>query len=107
MLSGTRLLWSCQDEKLLVGGVAMSAIPRRGSYRYHDVDQIIVDAERCLECQQKQVCVSQCALGLDIPEVMTAIAHRAFVVRKGVRDELAEEIAVAYAREAINASFSA
>jgi NADPH-dependent glutamate synthase beta subunit-like oxidoreductase len=73
---------------------------------YDDVDQIMVDAERCLECQQKQVCVSQCALGLEIPAAMAAIAHRAFVVRDGAREELEEAIAEAYAREAVNASFS-
>ena len=73
---------------------------------FYDVDQILVDADRCLECQQEQTCVSQCALGLEIPSTMAAIAHRAFVVREGARGELAEGAAEAYAREAINASFA-
>ena len=73
---------------------------------YYDIDQIIVDAERCLQCQQKQVCVSQCALGLEIPDAMAAIAHRAFVVRDGAREEMEEAVAEAFAREAVNESFS-
>ena len=84
----------------------MGEAPRRASYLYYDVDQIIIDAERCLECQQKQACVSQCTLGLEIPQAMAAIAHRAFIVREGVREELDEAIAEAYAREAVNESFS-
>ena len=84
----------------------MSEASRRAPFLYDDIDQIIVDAERCLECQQKQVCVSQCALGLEIPGAMAAIAHRAFVVRDGAREELEEAIAEAYAREAVNESFS-
>ncbi len=73
---------------------------------YYDIDRIIVDAERCLQCQQKQVCVSQCALGLEIPDAMAAIAHRAFVVRDGAREEMQEAVAEAFAREAVNESFS-
>ena len=84
----------------------MSEIPRMPSYLYYDVDQIIVDAKRCLECQQEQTCVSQCSLGLEIPKAMAATAHRAFVVREGAREELEEAIAEAYAREAVNESFS-
>jgi NADPH-dependent glutamate synthase beta subunit-like oxidoreductase len=78
----------------------------KATYLYYDVDRIIVDAERCLECQQKNVCVSQCTLGLEIPQAMAAIAHRAFVVREGVREELEEAVAEAYARDAVNESFS-
>jgi NADPH-dependent glutamate synthase beta subunit-like oxidoreductase len=84
----------------------MGRVLKRASYVYYDVDQIVVDAQRCLECQQKQVCVSHCALGLEIPEAMAAIAHRAFVVREGARDEFEEAAAEAYAREAVNESFS-
>jgi len=76
------------------------------SFVYYDIDQIIVDAERCLECQQEQTCVNQCTQGLEIPKAMAAIAHRAFVVREGAREELEEAIAEAYAREAVKDSFS-
>jgi NADPH-dependent glutamate synthase beta subunit-like oxidoreductase len=89
-----------------MGGVKMSRVLKQASYVYYDLDQIAVDAERCLECQQKQVCVSQCALGLDVPQAMAAIAHRAFIVREGIREELEEAAAEAYAREAVNESFS-
>lgn len=78
----------------------------KATYLYYDVDRIIVDAERCLECQQKNTCVSQCSLGLEIPQAMAAIAHRAFVVREGVREELEEAVAEAYAREAVSEFFS-
>jgi NADPH-dependent glutamate synthase beta subunit-like oxidoreductase len=84
----------------------MGETRRRASYLYYDVDQIIADAERCLECQQKQACVSQCRLGLEIPQAMAAIAQHAFIVREGVREELDEAVAEAYAREAVNESFS-
>lgn len=84
----------------------MSEASRRAALLYYDIDQIIVDAERCLQCQQKQVCVSQCALGLEIPDAMAAIAHRAFVVRDGAREEMEEAVAEAFAREAVNESFS-
>lgn len=84
----------------------MSEASRRAALLYYDIDQIIVDAERCLQCQQKQVCVSQCALGLEIPDAMAAIAHRAFVVRDGAREEMQEAVAEAFAREAVNESFS-
>jgi len=89
-----------------VKGVKM--VERRGKadYLFYDIDQIIVDADRCLECQQKQVCVSYCALGLEIPQAMAAIAHHVFVVPEGVRAELAEASAAAYAREAVRESFS-
>jgi NADPH-dependent glutamate synthase beta subunit-like oxidoreductase len=89
-----------------MGGEKMSRVLKQASYVYYDLDQIAVDAERCLECQQKQVCVSQCALGLDVPQAMAAIAHRAFIVREGAREELEEAAAEAYAREAVNESFS-
>jgi len=84
----------------------MSERVSQTSYLYYDIDQIIVDAERCLECQQEQACVSQCTRGLEIPKAMAAIAHRAFVVREGVRAELEEAVAAAYAREAVKAAFS-
>jgi NADPH-dependent glutamate synthase beta subunit-like oxidoreductase len=84
----------------------MSGVLKRASFVYTDLDQIIVDAQRCLECQQKQVCVSHCALGLEIPKAMAAIAHGAFIVREGAREELEEAAAEAYAREAVNESFS-
>jgi NADPH-dependent glutamate synthase beta subunit-like oxidoreductase len=83
----------------------MSKGPEMVSYRFYDIDQILVDADRCLECQQTQPCVSQCALGLEIPETMAAIAHRAFVVREGVREELEEAAAEAFAREGVDNSF--
>jgi len=89
-----------------MGGVKMSRVLEQASYVHYDVDQIVVDAERCLECQQKQVCVNQCALGLEVPKAMAAIAHRAFVIREGARDEFEEAVAEAYAREAVNESFS-
>ncbi len=73
---------------------------------YLNIDQVLVDAERCLTCQQERVCVSQCALGLDIPQAMAAIAHRAFVVRDGVRDEMDELAAEMYARQAVAQSFA-
>jgi hypothetical protein len=80
----------------------------------YDVDQVIVDAERCLECQHTQtsassvepLCIGHCALGLNIPKAMAAIADRAFVVREGVREEMQEAAAAAYARKALNDSFS-
>jgi NADPH-dependent glutamate synthase beta subunit-like oxidoreductase len=84
----------------------MSEIPKQASHLYYDIDQITVEAERCLECQQQHGCVSQCALGIEIPRAMTAIAHRAFVVREGAREEMEEAMAVAYARDAVNESFS-
>jgi hypothetical protein len=37
---------------------------------------------------------------------MAAIAHRAFVVRDGLREELEEAVAEAYAREAVHEYFS-
>lgn len=84
----------------------MSEVSRSGPHYFHDIDQILVDADRCLECQQEQICVSQCALGLEIPQAMAAIAHRAFVVREGAREEMEEALAEAFAREAVNKSFS-
>ena len=84
----------------------MGSETERSTYLYYDVDRIIVDAERCLECSSKQVCVSQCSMGLEIPQAMAAIAHRAFVVREGVREELEEAVAAAQAREAMNEAFS-
>ena len=84
----------------------MPEVPRAVSYLYYNIDQIIVDAERCLDCQQQETCVSRCAMGLEIPKAMAAIAHRAFVVRDGLREELEEAIAEAYAREAVNEYFS-
>jgi NADPH-dependent glutamate synthase beta subunit-like oxidoreductase len=89
-----------------MGGVKMSGLRKRASLGYYDLDQIIVDAQRCLKCQQKQVCVNHCALGLEIPKAMAAIAHGAFIVREGAREELEEAAAEAYAREAVNESFS-
>jgi NADPH-dependent glutamate synthase beta subunit-like oxidoreductase len=84
----------------------MSEGPRNVSYRFYDIDQVLVDADRCLECQHTQPCVSQCALGLEIPQAMAAIAHRAFVVREGAREELEEDAAAAYARAGVSSSFS-
>jgi heterodisulfide reductase subunit C len=89
-----------------MGGLRMGAGSAGRYYQTFDIDRVMVDAERCLACQQTQTCVSQCALGLDIPQAMAAIAHRAFVVREGVREELEEAAAEAFARQAVNDSFS-
>ncbi len=84
----------------------MSEMARRTHYQFYDIDQIMVDADRCLECQQEQMCVAQCAQGLEIPQTMKAIAHQAFVVREGAREEMEEVAAEAFARQAVSDSFS-
>jgi NADPH-dependent glutamate synthase beta subunit-like oxidoreductase len=84
----------------------MNEMPGRTHYQFYDIDQILVDAYRCLECQQEQMCVAQCAQGLEIPQTMRAIAHQAFVVRDGAREEMEEAAAEAFARQAVNDSFS-
>jgi NADPH-dependent glutamate synthase beta subunit-like oxidoreductase len=89
-----------------MGGSMMGADATGRYYQTFDIDQVMVDAQRCLACQQTQGCVSHCALGLDIPQAMAAIAQRAFVVREGVREELEEAAAEAFARRAVNNSFS-
>jgi hypothetical protein len=76
------------------------------TYRHYDLDEILVDAERCLKCESEQGCISHCSLGLEIPKTMAAIVHRAFVVRSGAREEQEEKLAERYAREAVEASFS-
>ncbi len=52
------------------------------------------------------MCVAQCAQGLEIPQTMKAIAHQAFVVREGAREEMEEVAAEAFARQAVSDSFS-